>query len=352
MPSDLLSSARVETDLDARAFTEFTIKEGWGDGLPCLPPTEVVVRGYLAAIERDPQDVVAVLPPLHGICTVEKVAVNAAMTGMPPAAMGLLCAAIEAMTDDDFNLASLNATTAPVAPIIIVNGEIRNHLDVPCGSGCFGGAPGSGASIGRALRLVLRNIAGQEIGVTSMSCFGQPARVSGLVVGEWEEESPWRPLAERRGVPGDAVTVFATMGTANIVDTVAQEGGSLVQILGKSLAYIGANGFVSATGSTRGEVVVAVNPVWAKEILARDVGSVRDVQAALWEHAALPIDAWPADYRGPIEDLGRVERDGRVHVVASPDDVIVVVCGGRVGLHGAMLHGFGRSYAATVAVRP
>src|SRR5207245_8392521 len=107
-------------------------------------------------------------------------------------------------------------TTSCVVPGMFVNGPSRDSLKIPYASGCFGGDAGPAPAIGRAVRLVMRNVGGQVVGVSSKSVFGQPARVTGVVVGEWEERSPWPPLAARRGVPGDGVTVHGCTGTMDI----------------------------------------------------------------------------------------------------------------------------------------
>ena len=48
--------------------------------------------------------------------------------------------------------------------------------------------------------------------------------------------------------PGiDAVTVYGAMGTANICDLVADNGADLLELIGKSCAYPGANGFLTSS---------------------------------------------------------------------------------------------------------
>ncbi|MGZ6027714.1 MAG: hypothetical protein ACXWKU_22080, partial [Caulobacteraceae bacterium] len=105
------------------------------------------------------------------------------------------------MTDPVFNLFALNTTTCCVVPGVFVNGPVRHELGLPYAAGCFGGDAGPAPAIGRALRLLMRNVGGQVVGVSSKSVFGQPGRVTGIVVAEWEERSPWAPLAQRRGAP-------------------------------------------------------------------------------------------------------------------------------------------------------
>jgi hypothetical protein len=343
---DWLSSERLHIEDDPVEFQKLATDAGWGDGLPLIPPTEGRVRAHVAASGRFPDELLAELPPRQGRCTVEKLAVNAVMAGAPAESMALLCASIEAMADPLFNLFALNTTTCSVVPAVVVNGPVRDALEIPYGIGCFGGVAGPAPAIGRALRLVMRNVGGQVIGVNSKSVFGQPGRVVGMVVGEWEERSPWAPLAERRGAPAgaDAVTVHGATGTVDLADLYSGDGHELVEVIGKSLAFMGTNAFI---GSHHGaEIVTCLCPPWA-EVIADAYPSVEDVQERLWAHAALPVDWWPASHRAKAEENGRVDRAGLVHLVESPEHMIVAVNGGLGNLHAFALHSFGPTRAVT-----
>ncbi|SFC29342.1 hypothetical protein SAMN04488094_103341 [Tropicimonas isoalkanivorans] len=322
------------------------MEQGWGDGLPLIPPTEARVRGMIAQSGRFPDEVVAVMLPLRAEATVEKIAINAVMAGAPPEAMPLLIATVEAMTDPKFELASLNATTGSVVPAMIINGPIRHKLKIPFGAGCLGGVAGHAPAIGRAIRLLIRNVAGQQIDVTSQSTYGTPGRVAGIVFGEWEEKSPWAPLAERLGVKGDAVTVYGAMGTANICDMIGNTADHFLQIIGKSLAYPGANGFLPS--SQWSEVLVAINPVWA-EVVGKAYPNPEDVQQKLYDYASIPIDFLDPVYKEPIERIGRL-KNGRVHLIQKPEEVFFMVAGGMGGLHAAMLHSWGTCLTTTRAI--
>jgi len=344
---DWLASPRIEVDDDPVAFTKFATDAGWGDGLPLIPAREDVVRDYVAASGRFPDDLVAELPPRRGRCTVEKIAVNAVMAGAPREAMPLLIASIEAMADPDFNLFALNTTTCCVVPGMFVNGPARHGLNIPYGAGCFGGEAGPAPAIGRATRLIMRNVAGQRVGVSSKSVFGQPGRVTGIVVGEWEERSPWAPLSERRGCPlgANAVTVHGVTGTIDVADVVADNGLDLLQIIGKSLAFVGTNAFIGEAHHGA-EVAVAIAPPWA-ELIANDVPEIADVQRLLWEHAALPVSFWPDAKRHVYERGDKVDDRGLVPLVQDPDHLIVMVCGGLGNLHALAMHSFGPTRSVT-----
>jgi hypothetical protein len=343
---DWLASPRVDVDDDPVAFQKFATDAGWGDGLPLIPPREALVREFVAASGRFPDELVAELPPRNGRCTVEKVAVNAVMAGAPAAAMPLLCAAVEAMADPVFNLFALNTTTSCVVPGVFVNGPARHQLSIPFSAGCFGGEAGPGPAIGRALRLVMRNVGGQVVGVSSKSVFGQPGRVTGIVVGEWEERSPWAPLAQRRGIAAgvNALTVHGCTGTIDVADIVADNGVDLLEVIGKSLAFAGTNAFIA--GHHGAEIMVAIAPPWA-DLIAAAYPDVDAVQERLWAHAALPVSWWPQKHQHAAHENGRVDGNGMVHLVESPEHMIVMVCGGLGNLHALALHSFGPTRAVT-----
>lgn len=341
---DWLTSARVETDDGVEAFTQDSLALGWGDGLPLIPPTEKRVRAFLSANDRFPDELIARMPD-QSECTVEKIVINAVMAGAPPESLELIIAAIQSIAEPDFELYGVNATTASVYPAFVVNGPIRDVLNIPYSYGCTGGVATPAVAIGRAIRLIMRNVAGQVAGVTSQTTFGSPGRLAGLLIGEWEEQSPWAPLAQRRaGLVGNAVTSFGTMGTMNILDTTSQGAMAFLEMIGKSLAYPGANCF--SPSMEYSEMMVGINPICA-QIIARELPTIEDVQEVMWRFASVPADWLEKHHRGQLEAQGRVRADGRVYATPEPKDMIAFVCGGLGGLHALGLHSFGSSLSQT-----
>lgn len=342
---DWLASRRHEAELDITGFTDYALEMGWGDGLPLIPPTEGRVRSFLAENDRYPDEVIAHLPPSRAECTVEKIVINAVMAGAPPESLELLIAMVAAIAEPDFELYGINTTTAPVYPAFVVNGPVRDELGIPYQFGCFGGAASKATAIGRTIRLIMRNIAGHVPGVTSQTTFGSPGRVAGLVVGEWEERSPWAPLAERRaGVTGSAVTCYGTMGTMNVLDTTSQHSDHFIEMIGKSMAYPGCNNY--SPSMPYGEALVAINPIWA-ELLAADFPKIEDLQEALWHRASVSADLLQKLHRDQLEAQGRVRQDGRIYMTPEPKDILLFVCGGTGGLHATVLHTFGSCLSQT-----
>jgi hypothetical protein len=343
-----VASDRVEIADGLDAFVAEAARRGWADGLPLIPPDEDVVAQFAVASGLDPAFVLARLYPSGALCTVELLAANAVMAGAPATAMPLLCAAVCAVADPAFDLAGVNTTTASVVPAFVVSGPIRDELGIPYAHSALGGVACSAPAIGRALRLVMRNVAGQVAGSSSASVFGQPARVTGIVTSEWEEMSPWPSLGERRGVKGSSVTAFGVMGTANVIDTLGTSGTEILEVIGRSLAYMGSNNMDK--GSTFAHQLVAINPIWAKKIAA-DFPQMEDVQERLYSFAHIEIEKFPVTMHSVLM-RGQRFRDGRVYLMDSPDDVSVIVCGGTGNLHAAMLPGMSNLLPVTRSLDP
>jgi hypothetical protein len=337
-----LATERVEVPADPRAQYERALEEHWSDGVPQLPATDDAIEALIAASPYPADHVVCVLPPVNGVATVELVAVNAALAGVEPAAFPFVLAALEALSEPEWNAFGLTTTTSSVFPMLIVNGPARDDLGIDYRASCMGGAAGRGSmTIGRAVALCLRNIGGQRAGETTKSVFGQPARF-GFCIGEWEERSPWPSLAQRRGfVAGDdVVTVHGGKGTFPMADIHNDDARDLLYLIAKSMAYPLANMFLGNVGN--GEVVVAFNPMWA-ERFGTAFPDVDDLTAYLQENAWQPIDLWPEGNARMLRERGRVDSRDRVHLVERPDQIVPIVCGGLGSLHAIGLPSFGES---------
>jgi hypothetical protein len=344
----VLVSEQVEVAADPVAFYELSLAEGWGDGVPLLPPTDDRVLELLAATPHAPDHVLGALPPQYGVATVELVAVNAAMAGVTPLAFPLVIAALEAMLVPEWNAFGLTTTTSSVFAMLLVNGPNRDVAGIDYRAGCMGGAAGRGSmTVGRAVSLCLRNIGGQRAGETSRTVFGQPARF-GLCFGEWEERSPWPSLAVRRGCSAgdDVVTVHGGKGTFPLADIHNDDPRDLLLLIAKSIAFPLSNMFLSGNAEN-GEVVVAMNPMWA-ERFGTAFPVAEDCQQYLWEHAWQPIDVWPERNQEILRGKGRVDDAGRVRLVASPAQIVPFVCGGLGSLHAVALPSFGESQLQSV----
>jgi hypothetical protein len=346
----ILTRPVIEVPADPEALYELSMEQGWGDGVPLLPPTDERIGALLTACASDPGEVLGELAPRFGTATVELAAVNAAMAGVEAAAFPLVLAALSAILVPEWNAFALTTTTSSVFPMLIVNGPSRDPLHIDFRAGCLGGAAGRGSmTIGRAVSLCLRNIGGQRAGETSRTVFGQPARF-GLCFGEWEERSPWPSLAQRRGftTQQEVVTVHGGKGTYPLADVNNDDPHDLAYIIAKSVAFPMNNWFLELTGDS-GQLVLLVNPMWAAR-LSDAFPDVESFQEYLWESAWQPVDLFRPHNQQVLREKERVDRHGRVRLAARPDQFVPVVCGGLGGLHGVALTSFVQSEMQSVSV--
>ena len=185
---------------------QFFYRKGWGDGLPITPPSQDRVDEMMKGTDLPPDHVVAKLIPRMGKATIEKIAVNAVMAGALPTHMPVLIAAVDALSDPKTRFDTFEVSTGSWAPLLIINGPIRNDIHINCSSGMMSPGNIANAAIGRALGLIIKNIGGARKGIEDMGTLGDPLKYT-LVIGENEEASPWEPLNVDFGYKKDSNTV-------------------------------------------------------------------------------------------------------------------------------------------------
>jgi hypothetical protein len=329
---------------DAEAFFDFAERRGWGDGLPLVPPTAERVQTMLDYAVDPPATVVGIVEPARAEATLEKIAINAVMAGCRPEYFPLVAAAVRAACNPRFNLYALNTTTCCATPVLMINGPARQALGIECGYSCLGHNGRANATIGRALRLVMRNVGGAIPGAVSKSVFGQPGRVS-LCFGEWEEKSPWEPFHVRRGfAPDDNVlTVHCATGTQDIADIWAENGEELIWVLAHSIDWIGNNKVL--VKQEQGEMLLLLCPDFAYKI-ARDGLTIPDVQRLLHAFTRTPIERWHRNHWKQLESRGYVE-SGTVPLCAHPEQFLIAVAGGESGHHALNFCTFGLTWSVS-----
>ncbi len=234
----LLQARRIEVARQQDEH-ELVYERGWSDGLPVVPPTGERVLRMLAGTARLPSELVGVIPPDNAPCTVEKVAINAVMAGCKPEYLPVVLAAVEAACRDEFCMHGVLATTYFSAPIIIVNGPIRERIGMNASHNALGQGNRANSTIGRALQLVIRNVGGGRPGGVDRATLGQPGKL-GFCFAEREQDSFWESLAVERGFAADesTVTLFAGGGLHPIGDQASRSPESLTRSLALSLRTV------------------------------------------------------------------------------------------------------------------
>ena len=208
-PAPTLASAAPDPDEAQRAI-EYCYEQGWSDGLPLVPASKPLVDQFLATTDKDPGEIIGSLEQVGRDCTVYLAAVNAAMAGCKPEYFPVVLTAFEALMRERAARGGGFQSTSGPAPLIVVNGPVRQQLGFNTAGGAFGPGFRPNMTIPRAIGLMVRNAFGIHPHVFEQATQGVPGRWS-ICIAENEEESPWEPLAANGGVTGGASAVSATL---------------------------------------------------------------------------------------------------------------------------------------------
>lgn len=334
---------------------EFMFDQGFSDGLPLVPPTPERVMRMLAGTHRDAQDVVATVPPNMGEATVEKIAINAVMAGCKPEYLPVIIAGVEAVCTDAFNIHGVTATTMGAAPVMVVNGPIREKIGMNMKLGALGAGNRANATIGRALRLVVRNVGGASTGGVERSTLGNPMKFT-MCFAEWEERAPWDPLHVERGFKREdsVVTVFAmTGGPVHIVDQTSRSPDQIAGSLGMGLEGV----FLPKMHNLPVDALLVVCPEHIDTLMrdgAWDRGRLRD---RIQQVTSRPLKEMLADDRSGAgispqvaASLGPEALERLAPKFASTEFIHIVVAGSDAGKFSSAFHGWATGDVGSVSV--
>jgi len=141
---------------------EHFLAKQWSDGLPIVPPTRERTDRFLAFTDRDPDEVLRAVPPEGREVSILCIAIAGVMAGCRPEYMPVLVAAVEAMCDPRFRIEDAGSTPG-WEPLVIVSGPIAETLGFNSGQSAMRVGRQANTSIGRFIRLFLRNICGYRI---------------------------------------------------------------------------------------------------------------------------------------------------------------------------------------------
>lgn len=274
----------------------------WSDGLPIIPPTIDKVKEFLKFTDRSPDDVIGRLLPENREATAWNVAVNGVMAGCLPEYMPILIAVVEVIADPEFRIQDAGSTPG-WEPLIILNGPIIKELDFNYGSGVMRIGRQANSSIGRFLRLYMRNVAGLRIppGATDK---GTISYTFNVVLAENEDavaEIGWEPFSVDRGFKAGE-NVATVLSIISISPPCYSAGATALEHL-ETIAEVIAQrsmDYWSGPAAHKGKFfpVFLLSPSVAG-IIARDGWTKDDIRRYLYENVKAPAGwmeklAWQA----------------------------------------------------------
>ncbi len=317
----------------------------WSDGLPVIPPTREKVDAFLRYTERSPDDIIAIVPQERREATILSIAINGVMAGCRPEYMPVLVAIVEAITKPTFRLEDAGSTPS-WEPLTVVSGPIIKQLNFNYGAGLMRIGRQANSSIGRFLRLYLRNVCGYRIapGDGDKASIGYTFNVVLAEDEDWARDIGWPTFGEDMGFAANenAVTVQSVVcispPTYSSGATAPGHVQQFVDVIGRTFSYW------AYSGLKRGywHSIVVIGPSIAK-VIAKTMNK-DDVRRYLWENTTIPAALMEkfARQTGGLElDFKRLVREGYiprdyiesddpnrpVKVFIRPSDIGIVVAG-------------------------
>jgi hypothetical protein len=280
-PSDII----FEGTLDE--VQEFFMRRQWSDGLPIIPPTIDRIEKFLKFTNRPANQVIGNFLPENREGTVWNVAVNGVMAGCRPEYMPILLAVVEAIADPEFRIQDAGSTPG-WEPLIILNGPIIKELNFNYETGVMRVGRQANTSVGRFLRLYMRNIPGLRIlpMSTDKATIGDTFN---LVLPENEDEVAelgWEPFSVSRGFKRgeNVVTVQSVVYTSPPIasggDQWKEHLDTWVEVMGSTASHW----THMAINWWKYYPVIVTSPSIAR-VLARGGLSKKDVGQYLYDHA-------------------------------------------------------------------
>jgi hypothetical protein len=314
------------------------LESQWTDYQPIVLPTEARVDAMLAGTSRDRVEIVGGLRPTsyreQWEFSVEKVAVNAVMSGAKPEYLPVILA----MASSD--VSGRSSSTTSQATVALINGPIRDEIGMNYRIGAMSPYSRANATIGRAYGLLSQNLQGGSVPDESyMGSQGNFLNYNAVVV-ENEAASPWEPFHVQHGrKPTDSTVSLFLGGWYTIFGGGPRE--TWEQKFTRSL---------QACDPYTGPII-ALDPLVARGFVDRGFDSKQKLIDWCVEHARLPAreywdNQWIQTLHHPRAVSGLEPYASRLKAppdeliqMYEPEDIHVVVVGGETGAMWKMIGG-------------
>ncbi len=325
--------SRKHTVDDLGSAIELCYANGWTDGLPVIPPTAERIEAMLAAANLKPEQQLSFIENRQVSVTAEKVAINAVMAGCKPEYMSVIAATIEALADPLYGYHGPATSTGGSGVFMLVNGPIAKKIGLNSGDNLFGPGWRANATIGRAIRLVMRNVIGTLPGELDRSSLGHPGKYT-YCIAENEEDSPWPAFHTTRGFKPEqnAVTIFAALG-------VHQYSNGLSATPDGVLTTAAAQMRISA--ATHRQPQYAMVFAGEHQAIMKKGGWTREqVQQFIFDNTKISLaELQRINLRqGPATPEAEKTMITLVH---EPSDILVIAAGGKAGVQSCYIPGWG-----------
>ncbi|MDO8672293.1 MAG: hypothetical protein Q7O66_12840, partial [Dehalococcoidia bacterium] len=298
------------------------------------------VERFLRFTDRLPEEVLGRLLPEKREATVWNVAVNGVMSGCRPEYMPILLAIVEAISEPVWRIEDAGSTPG-WDPLIIVSGPIVKELNFNFEASAMRVGRQANTSIGRFLRLYMRNIPGMRIagsneGKPTYTDKGSIAGGFNVALAENEDAVAavgWKTFGEERGF--DAGKNVVTVQSVVAISPPIYVAGEDPAVMADTIARAWGNGDVAYWSSTgmrygRWHPLLVMTPAvaqafarggWTKDDLRRYLAENVKIPAWLVERYHFEVSGGKIDI-SPLAEAGIISRE---YVTSSDPDRLLPV---------------------------
>ncbi len=307
-------------------------ERGWTEGLPIILPTEERVQKMLKGTSDSPDEVVGEIFDMDNReivkATVSNIAVIAVMAGARPEYFPIILAIASTRQS------ALMPSTTAFGAMVLVNGPIRNKINMNSGIGAFSAVNMANSVIGRAWTLMSVCWGYAKPKKTLWSAQGNNYTYNNMCVAENEERSVWTPFHVQKGFKADESVVSIFRGWNLLSSLHCASHRSVGEEIDLQLSVI------PALNST---ATIIMDPLVARNLKENEgFKTKQDFSRWISENAKIPAGRyWKTDYidmlisseanRGvePYASWKKVSDDTMINHYHNPDNINIVVVGGE-----------------------
>ena len=241
----------------------------------------------------------------------------------------VLIAAFRAMADKRYNFHQSVTTSHPGGNLVLVSGPLAQELGIHGGQGCLGPGFPANLTIGRAVNLAIINTCRSVPGFCDLACVSSQAELT-YCFAEDPDLTPWQTInAERFDERTTTVYVLKAEPIHDIIDFLSPTGSDLLDTVVDCATTLGSN-----NAYLPGPMVVVLTPDhswllkrdgWTKDMIREHIHTRATNEVPMIRNRGIvPVRPESFENRHPMP------------VTRSPDDVEIVVAGGRGG-HSAII---------------
>ena len=316
---------------------EIFMNNGMTDYMPIVIPTEEKVQAMLKATSHKPDEVLRT--PIQGVgytsarwgYTVRQVAVNAVMAGCRPEYFPVVLAMAS------LGPLGLFGSTTSSGFAIVINGPIRDKLNMNYTLGALSPFAQANATIGRAWTLMGKNLTNGGIpGDTYQGGQGNQLDYNNCVIAEDEKNSPWTPFHVQMGFKPEENVVSIFGGPDVRQGHGAKGAGAEIAMFDQQISFM-CQSMVGGSGA-----LAILDPLVAKRLVDQGYDTKEKLSEWVFKNTQRTVKDFKESFlasfhlyplalegREPYASWYKLPDDAMIPFFVSAKQINFVVCGGQ-----------------------